>query len=353
MAGRHISIPILFVLAWISLGIVSCLENEDHDRQLDGDNDSETVESLESDVISCNYPNDETLRYNHIQGKGTHNSYHIQRETGSHPEHLYTHQPLAVQLDMGIRQFELDIHKVEGEPLRVYHIPMVDEESTCRYLVDCLTEMKTWSEAHPCHLPPLVLLEMSNMVMVNPQELTWEEVEQDILSVFERNDLLTPDDVRKNHTTLKEAIETDGWPNLGEIRGKFLLHAHTRGDFRTRYLEAFPELAGALMFTDSGPGDSFAAVMPMNDPTSEQDEIREAVEAGFVVRTRADVCCDQALNNDTSRLEDAIRSGAQFISTDFPAPVENQDYWVDIPDADPLRCNPLTAPETCTSGDLE
>src|SRR5262245_16488950 len=56
------------------------------------------------------YPRDGELRLNHLQAKGTHNSYHIAPEGDLIPALEYTHMPLDVQLSsQGVRQFELDV----------------------------------------------------------------------------------------------------------------------------------------------------------------------------------------------------------------------------------------------------
>jgi hypothetical protein len=73
----------------------------------------------------------------------------------------------------------------------------------------------------------------------------------------------------------------------------------------------------------------------------------------LIVRTRADSAGDEARNNDYTRFEKALEVGGHLISTDFPAPVDEHDYWIEIPDGTPSRCNPLTAPSYCTSRAIE
>jgi len=321
----------------------------DDDHGGDDDDDSDD----DDDAQYPDYPNDDRLRLNHLQAKGTHNSYHVQREGWSYPEHKYTHEPLDVQLDLGVRQFELDVHYSDGYGLRVYHIPIIDEETTCYYLIDCLETIKSWSDLHPGHHPLLVFLETKDEVDRVKLAGRHDEFEQEILSVWPRDRILTPDEVRGEYDTLRDGILGDGWPTLGEVRDRLIVHAHDGGLFRSLYLEEHPELEGALMFVDSNPDDSFAGIMPMNDPIGGGERITEAVEDGFLVRTRADSCCDEAEQNDRERLEAALASGAHAISTDFPAPVEGYDYWVEIPGGTPSRCNPITAPEFCASEDIE
>jgi Phosphoinositide phospholipase C, Ca2+-dependent len=99
----------------------------------------------------------------------------------------YQHQPLSSQLDAGIRAFEFDIHpdpigglysspamlkfagvdaKLPDSALlkpgyKVLHVPDIDFSTTCLTLVDCLTAVKQWSDAHPTHVPITILLQLS------------------------------------------------------------------------------------------------------------------------------------------------------------------------------------------------
>lgn len=48
--------------------------------------------------------------------------------------------------------------------------------------------------------------------------------------------------------------------------------------------------------------------------------IEQAVEAGYVVRTRADTPISQAQSGNTTMQDAAFASGAQWVSTDYPVP---------------------------------
>lgn len=324
-------------------------DTDDDDDDDDNDNDNDN----DDDDTGPEYPNDDQLRVNHVQSLGTHNSYHVKRDGISHPELKYSHEPLDVQLDIGVRQFELDLYWIPGLGLRVLHIPLIDPVTTCDTLPECLGIMKDWSDENPGHHPIWVFLEPKDDFLYYGINQHVDAFEPDILAAWPRERILAPDDVRGQYATLNEAITTEGWPTLGESRNKIILHAHDGGEFRDNYMDGAPNLEEKLMFVDSNPNDDFAATMPMNDPIGGQVSIQEAVTAGFMVRTRADSCCDYAINNDYSRFEAALTSGAHAISTDFPAPVEQYDYWVEIPEGNPSRCNPLTAPAWCTSEDIE
>jgi hypothetical protein len=60
-----------------------------------------------------------------------------------------------------------------------------------------------------------------------------------------------------------------------------------------------------------------AAVFNIQDPKAEETRIKELVAQGFLVRTRSDADTREARQHDLGRLQAALRSGAQIISTDY------------------------------------
>ena len=181
------------------------------------------------------------------------------------------------------------------------------------------------------------------------------EVDATIRSVFDPTDLITPDDVRGSHATLPEAIAADGWPTVGESRGKVMFLMDNGGSYRTTYLAGAPNLAGRPMFTNAVPGAADAAFIKRND--AHDPSIPDLVRDGYLVRTRADEPTDHARANDTTLRDAALASGAQFVSTDFPEPDFGigfeTDYWVQIPGGTVARCNPVLLPEGCVAADLD
>src|SRR5690606_38043625 len=131
----------------------------------------------------------------------------------------------------------------------------------------------------------------------------------EIRSVFPEELLITPDLVRGEHESVAAAVAAEGWPTLGETRGRVLFFLD-RGDAqRDAYLRGHEDLSGRVLFVDGSATDPFAVVHVRNDPVRDFDVIQALVAAGHLVRTRAD---------DEETLARALESGAHAISTNWP-----------------------------------
>ena len=301
------------------------------------------------------------LRINHIQMKGTHNSYHLAPIGPTIRAYDYSHDPLDVQAEeQGVRQFEIDVWWDARGQLYVYH-NQYDVRSNCITLEECLTTLLDWSNQNQEHVPLMIWIEpkewveqsTDNTVVIDLQNML-ENIEQEITQYWPRNKTITPDDVRDGSETLSKAITENGWPLLDDSRGKAMFILLSSGDLRQSYYEKYPGLNGSRMFTMSEPGSSEAAIFSDTDPIGNGDEIEALVRDGFIVRSRADNAEDgEADNNDTSRLEAAISVGAHSISTDYPEEVDGIEYWVEIPEGTPVACNPISAPIDCTPERVE
>jgi len=301
------------------------------------------------------YPFDHLLRINHIQVKGTHNSYHLRPDELASEQWDYSHAPLAVQLDQfGVRQVELDVHwHSDSGGFRVYHLPILDDRSTCDTLVECLTEMKTWSDAHPDHHVLFILIEPKDDIDLETIVGRYDDLDREIRSVWPRDRLVTPDDVLGDHATLEQAIQADGWPTLGDSRGKALFHMLDSGHHRDNYLAGNDGLRGRVMFVRGGPGDPWGGFVEIGDARGNEERIAELVQAGFLVRSAPDSTDPAKMPQNPERAAAALAAGSHLISTDFPAPVRASGYWFDIPGGNPSRCNPLIQIPHCTPEAIE
>ena len=299
-----------------------------------------------------NYQLDDTLRVNHLQALGTHNSYHLASEIDILPWR-YSHLPLDEQLEeQGVRQFELDIYEVGGE-FKVYHIERLDPNTTCETLRDCLEVMSVWSARRSTHHPLLVLLEVKSIERSAGEAV--RVIEMMIEETWGRSRVLTPNLVQRGYSTLREGLEAEGWPHLGEVRGRLLAVLHSGGALREALLTADGGLEDRLLFPDAY-GDlsaPFAAYHSMNDPISGFERIQDVVRAGHLVRTRSDVDGEAYRDLDYTRADLALMSGAHWISTDYPRAPQEGEYGFVIPEGTPSRCNPLTAPPACSPDQIE
>jgi hypothetical protein len=302
------------------------------------------------------HPRDDTLRMNHLQAKGTHNSYHVETTNGTLVDWNYTHAPLAEQLDeQGVRKFELDVwYDALLDTHEVLHLPALDPGTVCDTLIECLEDIKGWSDYHPGHHPLFVQIEPKDQGSNDPEVVTerMEWVEQDILSVFPEERIITPDEVRGGADSLAEALDAQGWPTLGQARGRILFFLDCHRDHCVDYAHGGTGLDGRLIFAASQEGDPFDAVRVINNPESQLEQIQDAVMAGRIVRTMVDNVL-RALDNDTTRLEAGLESGAHMLSSDVPVPRDDTEYVMEIPGGTPSRCNPISAPPDCVSTDLE
>lgn len=348
------------------------------------------------------------VRMNQVQVLGSHNSYHLRPEpdvlagiAAVAGEQLareldYEHRPITEQLEQhGIRQLELDVYAdpeggrfanrpalallgrpvesgeaaLDGPGFKVLHQVDVDFRSSCLTLVACLTEVADWSGANPDHEPVMIMIETKQQSVpegmgdrLDPalgvpwtevlpfDRSTFDALEAEILSVFDRDRIIAPDDVRGDAPTLEEAVLAgDAWPTLDEAAGKVLFALVDTGATREVYVGDAPDLAGRLLFTSSEEGRPDAAFLRIDDPVAEGDRIRAAVQAGYLVRTRTDVPGVDANAGSTERRDAAFASGAQYLSTDHYVVDEvlGTGYVVDLPGDEPARCNPVNAPDDC------
>ena len=313
-------------------------------------------------VSSGNQDSEGTLRINHLQMKGTHNSYHIEPLVSPTREYMYTHEDLDVQASqLGVRQFEIDVWWDIRDGLRVYH-NQYDSGTTCPTFENCMRTLLEWSDANPNHHTAFIWIEPKDwpeqsMGITTTVQMSGilDEIESEIEQFWPRNKTITPADILGDYPLLGDALANEGWPLLEDSRGKVIFVLLATGSMREIYLQDhFPTGRMFPMFTSQDDSPSHAhAIFSMTDPIGDGDEIERLVAEGYVVRTRADSGGEEADNNDTSRLEAALSSGAHSISTDYPAKVESIDYWVEIPGGTPSRCNPVSAPVWCTSENIE
>jgi hypothetical protein len=224
-----------------------------------------------------------------------------------------------------------------------------------------LNDVRTWSKQHPHHLPIFILVEtkedtpreIPNAVKAEAFTPTvFDALDAEIRSVFKPDEIITPDEVRGNASTLVEAVHAGKWPTLAKSRGRviFLMDQQHVGPI---YAQGHPSLRGRILFTNAMPGAPDAAFIERNDGPLE--EINALVKQGYLVRTRTDEGTEQARTNDTTRRDVALSGGAQMLSTDYPSsePSPWTKYSVGLPGGLAARCNPVNKPAGCVDSLLE
>lgn len=330
-------------------------ESESESSTEESESESSESEETETETGETGFegPLDDVLTLAHVQVKATHNSYHLEPLIPFDASHEYSHPPLDVQLeDYGVRAFELDLHRgtLDGEFL-VYHIIIIDEETTCETFEDCLLTISDWSEQNPGHVPIMIWLELKDSTGGMPiDDLLL--VDQAILDVFPPNRVLTPDFVRGDYDNVRAALEAEGWPTLGEVRGKVMFNVLNGGHPSVEaYTYGYTSLLGRMMFVGQGDYElPYAAVDKINDPGS--PKIAEAHAAD--VLTASNVCgAGQPDGECFAELEAGKLSGTHALKDDFLAPVDGMRYFLDLPEGNPVRCNAATAPPECTAEAIE
>lgn len=308
------------------------------------------------------------IHLNDVQVIGSHNSYKIpiekplwnylyQLDSSKAKSLQYGHISLEEQLDLGLRNLELDVFhdpnggyfsnpkgleivkKMGGQPLefdseeklsqkglKMFHVQDVDFRSHYLLFKEGLQALKNWSDKNPNHTPIFILINAKDQKVQqtrNPLTFTksaLDSIDIEIKSVFPSEKLITPDLVRGDFKTLEEAVIEKGWPKLEDVKGRFIFVLDEKEAKINLYLENHPSLVDRVLFVNSIEGSPEAAFRIVNNPIKDFDYIKELVAKGYLVRTRADAATKEARTNDYEKFEKAKASGAQIISTDYYVP---------------------------------
>jgi hypothetical protein len=304
----------------------------------------------------------------------------------------YTHEPLTVQLNQyHVHGLELDIYNdpqgghyyhrkgkafawkrtasgieaLKKSGFKILHIADFDFNSTNYTFVDALQELKTWSDAHPNHLPLFINVEVKTttpgdqihkggLVKAVPFDSTAANaLDAEVKSVFgqDLNGVITPDMIRGNYPTLEKAVLAGNWLPLSQARGKVVFIIDAEGYSGGVYKTGHPSLKDRAMFVYSDPGTPEAAFVILNEPKQEADKIKACVAKGYIVRTQCDAETVEARSGDYTRVNAAIASGCQILSTDYyhadpRAPKHGfTDYHVALPNGETARVDSIAAPD--------
>ena len=277
----------------------------------------------------------------------------------------YGHIGFTEQLNLGLRNLEIDVvydpgggryknplglkwikdagavpqdfdpnNDLSKPGLKVFHIPDKDFRSHHLLFTDCLRELKTWSAAHPGHLPVIITMNLKDsdtkgrITMLPFTGAAMDSIDAEIRSVFAERELITPDLIRGKYPSLNEAVLKKGWPLVSQVKGRFLFVLDEKDEKIQTYKAGHPSLKNRVLFVNEKEGSPEAAFMIMNNAIKEGAEIQRLVKKGYMIRTRADADTKEARANNYTMFEAAKRSGAQVITTDYylPSTYFKSDY---------------------------
>jgi len=315
--------------------------------------------------LLVSFKKEKPVKMNEIQVIGSHNSYKIaievplwnylfQQDSTVAKSLQYGHISIEKQLDLGLRNLEYDVlydpkggyysnpkglaivkslgatpleydkeNKLAQPGLKMFHIQDIDFRSHYLLFKEGLQALKKWSDKNPNHTPIFILINAKddnnrNLRATLPfTKSALDSIDIEIRSVFNDSKLITPDLVRGKFETLEEAVLKKGWPDLKDVKGRFLFVLDENQTKINRYLEGHSGLKNRVLFVNSKEGNPEAAFRVINDPIKNFDYIKELVAKGYMVRTRADDGTTEARANDYTKFEKAKASGAQVISTDY------------------------------------
>jgi hypothetical protein len=314
------------------------------------------------------YP--DSIRLNDIRFIASHNSYklkpdpkvlrflsHFKKRLGNDldPKRMdYGHISLTQQFDQyEVRGIELDLYydpkggkyrkrrvnffvwgrkqrikdSIMREPgFKMLHIADVDFETNYLTFKSALEEIRLWSDQHDRHTPLIINIEPKGdspgdhsgflrfigfKRAIPYDSIAYSELEKEILFVFQKEQILKPNDLKSSFSSVSQRLDSLGWPKLNEVLGKviFVIDGDRNGIYKRTQKEP-------ILFLYDNPSDSATAFVKRNDPFDKTDEIVTLTEK-YMVRTRTDVETMQARENDYTMFDAAIQSEAQIISTDY------------------------------------
>ncbi len=305
----------------------------------------------------------DALRINHLQMRGTVNSYHTV-DHDENPELMgYVHRPLDEQAaQQGIRVFDFDIvpDRVAGIGLEPAVTDLgVDDLSHCGDWLRCLYQLDDWMDAHPRH-PLVVVLVGEARLYYNTRGLHFQldDIERQIVTALGRGRILAPGQVRGFHPDLRTAVREGGWPTVDATRGLVMFILNERGLARTAYLnEGGEDPDDRLLFQIGDPTRAedlttrdeviftFEPDLHMEehpwlfetDP-ADLEEIEALARSGYLVH---------GISDDPDMIDRLRAAGAHFIGSRYP------DRFGPIPPEGPTTCNPVTGPADCDPTEIE
>ncbi len=281
------------------------------------------------------------LKFNELRFLGTHNSYQpapveeftklyaqlseltfglVKAEKGT-----FNSQTLTQQLNCGIRSLEMDIETFDrgGEiSFTCMHSPYIDMSTTCYDFELALKEIRMWSDNNPNHLPITIIIE-PKAAFLPLEDMKYFNLDYALeldktLRAGLGDKLFTPADMLRDYESFGAMRAADDWCKAEETLGKVLVLLHENSATTEDYIALDKSIKTQAMFPMLREKDierDCTSFILINKP-HELIEIKEDVifDKKIMVRTRADKFTDIS----EEQLKNAMDSGAQIVSTDYP-----------------------------------
>ncbi len=232
-------------------------------------------------------------------------------------------ETLTQQLNCGIRSFEMDIEVFDrdGEiSFTCMHNPYLEMSTSCYDFALSMKEIALWSDNNPNHMPITIIVEPKSTFIplkdMKAFSIDYADEFDAMLRETLGDKLFTPSDMLGDYESFGVMRAADGWREVKDMRGKVLLLLH-EGGVTEDYIALDPSVKSQAMFpmlrTEDIDRDCTSFIL-CNAPEKLIKKSDEIAESRVICRTRA----DKFASITKKRLEDAMSSTAQIISTDYP-----------------------------------
>lgn len=357
MLSRIIRYIIRFIPVFISTAVVFVSLFSENPKTLESDmtEQIERISALEAAYASGEMPPvneadffsgnlqaelESGIKFNEMIFLATHNSY--QTPNTQQTKELYRNlsdltfgllspklgdffsPTLTEQLNTGLRSFEIDIEVFDrdGEvSFTCMHNPYIEMTTSCYDFELAMKELAMWSDNNPNHLPITIIIETKEFFIplenMKAMGMDYMGEFEDVLRRSLGNKLFTPSDMLRDYESFGAMRRADDWCKVSDMLGKVLVLLHETG-ITEDYIKTDPSIKTQVMFPMLREKDierDCASFIIANKPdklVKNSDDIIKSKK--LIVRTRA----DEFTNINPQRLENALASGAQIVSTDYP-----------------------------------
>eukprot|EP00891_Asterochloris_glomerata_P004302 jgi/Astpho2/4302/Aster-x1214 len=274
--------------------------------------------ALAAHVSSQSQPGDELL-FNQVQFVGTDQSHHqappqavldlldqplyqnaFANSSLDLPQgYFFSHLSITDQLNAGVRGFEFYVQQDNSTGGKfAYSAALKLANASCYLFTDCLQQIANWSAANPNHFPVSVFIHkgsstppqttlgnaygpaLQQLQATNGEPMNFTtgttanltDVTAEILSVFNRSQMYTPDDLRADNNAssvaaLRDIVFPNGalngsWPTIGRLRNKILIMADP--DYLTTISPLYPNATNTLFWFADDQGDTDPIVVVLD-----------------------------------------------------------------------------------------